>query len=99
MKFVIEIDGGQRYLEKGAEEDKTRDRHLVDLGLTVMRFSNREVFENIEGILQRIRRHLENPTRPAAESPTNPLQCIPLRAAFPSPTRPGAFEPLPGFLA
>ncbi len=60
-KLVIEIDGSQHYLEEGAEKDKIRDKRLADLGLTVMRFSNRDVFTNIEGVLQRIHRHLENP--------------------------------------
>ena len=35
-------------------KDEKRDRHLADLGLTVMRFSAREVFENAEGVLESI---------------------------------------------
>ncbi len=35
-------------------KDATRDRHLADLGLTVLRFSAREIFENTEGVLERI---------------------------------------------
>ena len=53
-RLVIEIDGGQHYSEPGMAKDAMRDRHLADLGLTVMRFSAREVFENTEGVLQRI---------------------------------------------
>ena len=52
--LVIEIDGGQHYSQTGKDKDAIRDRHLADLGLTVMRFSAREVFENTEGVLQRI---------------------------------------------
>lgn len=53
-KLVIEIDGGQHYSEPGITKDAERDRHLSDLGLTVMRFSAREIFENTEGVLERI---------------------------------------------
>ena len=53
-KLVIEIDGGQHYSEPGMVKDAMRDRHLADLGITVQRFSAREVFENIEGVLESI---------------------------------------------
>ena len=50
-KIVIEIDGGQHYLEKGIEKDRIRDHHLHGLGLTVLRFSNIDVLQNIEGVV------------------------------------------------
>jgi very-short-patch-repair endonuclease len=53
-KLVIEIDGGQHYSEPGLAKDYRRDRHLTDLGLSVMRFSAKEVFENTEGVLEMI---------------------------------------------
>ena len=60
-KLVIEIDGGQHYSEPGMAKDAMRDRHLADLGITVQRFSAREVFENTEGVLERIFEGLPNP--------------------------------------
>jgi len=53
-KLVIEIDGSQHYTEPGLTKDAMRDRHLADLGLNIMRVSAREVFENTEGVLERI---------------------------------------------
>ena len=53
-KLVIEIDGGQHYSEAGQAKDAMRDRHLADLGLTVMRLSAREVFENTAGVMESI---------------------------------------------
>jgi very-short-patch-repair endonuclease len=53
-KLVIEIDGGQHYSEAGIKKDDARDRHLMDLGLRVLRVSAREVFENTEGVLEEI---------------------------------------------
>ena len=60
-QLVIEIDGGQHYSKAGKTKDATRDCHLVDLGLTVLRFSAREVYENTEGVLERIFERLPNP--------------------------------------
>jgi len=53
-KLVIEIDGGQHYSEAGLKKDAERDCHLADLGLTVIRVSAKEVFENNEGVLESI---------------------------------------------
>ena len=60
-KLVIEVDGGQHYSEPGMVKDAERDCHLTDLGLTVLRFSAREVFENTEGVLERVFERLPNP--------------------------------------
>ncbi len=56
--LVIELDGGQHYSEEGRYKDKQRDNYLQSQGLYVMRFSDREVFENLEGILTHIADHL-----------------------------------------
>ena len=60
-KLVIEIDGGQNYSESGMAKDAQRDRHLAEFGLMVVRYSAREVFENTEGVLERIFERLPNP--------------------------------------
>jgi very-short-patch-repair endonuclease len=60
-KLVIEIDGGQHYSEPGMVRDAKSDCHLANLGLKVLRFSAREVFENTEGVLERIYERLPNP--------------------------------------
>lgn len=58
VKLVIEIDGGQHYSQQGREKDRKRDDYLSRLGLNVLRFSDREVLKNMEGVLQRIYEHL-----------------------------------------
>ncbi|MDD3581794.1 MAG: endonuclease domain-containing protein [Desulfobacca sp.] len=57
-RLVIEVDGGQHYAVPGRAEDQKRDDHLADLGLTVIRFSDREIFQNMEGVLENILRFL-----------------------------------------
>ena len=53
-KLVIEVDGGQHYTDEGKEYDRLRDEYLVSSGLTVLRFTNSEVIENIEGVVESI---------------------------------------------
>jgi very-short-patch-repair endonuclease len=57
-KLVIELDGGGHYTYEGKELDHKRDSLLKKEGLTVLRFSDRELFKNIEGVLQRIYQNL-----------------------------------------
>ena len=53
-KLVIEIDGSEHYQEKGRENDKIRTAVLEGMGLHVLRFSNREVDRNFEGVCYKI---------------------------------------------
>ncbi len=57
-KLVIEVDGGQHNVKEGKEKDGVRDQWLASKGYTVLRFWNNEVLENIEGVLEEIKRHL-----------------------------------------
>ena len=57
-KIVIEIDGSQHYEEQGKQEDKIRDRYLKAHNLTVLRYSNRDIHTNFEGVCQDILNHI-----------------------------------------
>ena len=57
-KLIVELDGGQHYTEEGVNRDQIRDNYLENFGFSVLRFSDREVFKNIEGVLKRIFEHL-----------------------------------------
>ena len=52
--LVIELDGGQHYSETGQAKDRTRDDVLTEMGIKVLRFSDRDVFENIDGVMEGI---------------------------------------------
>jgi len=52
--LVIELDGGQHYSEAGKAKDRTRDDVLIEMGIKVLRFSDRDVFENIGGVMEGI---------------------------------------------
>ena len=52
--LVIELDGGQHYSEIGKAKDRARDDVLTKTGIKVLRFSDRDVFENIGGVMEEI---------------------------------------------
>ncbi len=62
--LVIEVDGGQHYSEEMLEADRRRDDYIGGNGLTVMRFSNLEVRQNLEGVVERVLVRLESPSVP-----------------------------------
>lgn len=63
-KLIIEIDGGQHYENEGIKKDQTRDDFFRSLNLTVLRFSDTDVFKNINGVLERIHERLKSPLAP-----------------------------------
>jgi len=56
-KLVIEVDGSQHESDEILEADRKRDEYLQNQGLTVLRFNDVEVLNNIEGVVENI---LEN---------------------------------------
>ena len=58
-KLCIELDGDSHYTEAGFEYDTARTEILNSLNIRVLRFENKEVFENPEGILEEIKRHFK----------------------------------------
>ena len=57
-KLIIEIDGSQHYLAESIQKDKNRDHYLNNLGFTVLRYSNSDIFKRLDGVLKEIYRHL-----------------------------------------
>ncbi len=47
---VIEVDGDTHGTETGIKRDAVRDRYLAERGYEVVRFTNRDVVENAEGV-------------------------------------------------
>ena len=52
--LVIEIDGGQHYSDEEKAKDSQRDSYLKSIGLHVLRISDREVIDNMNGVLEKI---------------------------------------------
>ena len=55
-RLIIELDGSQHYTDPGMAHDAERTEALEKLGIYVLRFSNKEVDDNFEGVCSEIDR-------------------------------------------
>ena len=53
-KIAIELDGGQHNTDTGRVRDDERDALLARMNITVLRFWNNEIIENIDGVVEKI---------------------------------------------
>ena len=53
-KLPIELDGASHDHDTAQAQDFRRTRYLQDQGIRVIRFENRDVMENLEGVLAAI---------------------------------------------
>ena len=51
-KLIIELDGAQHY--EAPEKDRKRDAHLAAKGFRILRFSNHEVFADLDAVVEAI---------------------------------------------
>jgi very-short-patch-repair endonuclease len=54
-KLVIEVDGKIHLNENIKREDKNKDEYFDSIGLTILRFTNDEVFTKIERVIKKIK--------------------------------------------
>jgi len=57
--IIIELDGGQHATDR--ERDTEREDWLKGEGFQIIRFWNNDVFQNLDGVLETIRRKLNVP--------------------------------------
>ena len=57
-KLIIELDGSQHYDGAGEEKDAKRDNYMRSLGLTVLRYTNRDINERFENVCEDIYKHI-----------------------------------------
>ena len=56
--LVIEIDGTQHFEEAGLQADKERDAYFRSLGITVLRYSNRQINQDFASVCEDILHYL-----------------------------------------
>ncbi len=57
-KIVIELDGSQHYESKGKMKDSERDAYLQEHGMTVLRYSNRDIDTRFDDVCADILKYL-----------------------------------------
>ena len=55
-RLIIEIDGLQHYTNQGKAHDKARIEILERYGIHILRFSNKDIEENFDGVCRMIDR-------------------------------------------
>jgi len=58
--LVIELDGDIHNLEEIKKKDTEREKAITELGITVIRFTNDEIFTEIGNVLTKVEAHLKN---------------------------------------
>ena len=59
-RLVIELDGGQHNIAVNINYDFLRSEYIKQRGFKVIRFWNKEIDENIEGVIAKITEELNN---------------------------------------
>ena len=54
LKIAIEIDGETHYQKEGLKNDKIRQKYLENLSITVKRYLNNEIYNNIDNVVSDI---------------------------------------------
>ncbi len=60
-KLAIELDGKDHFTDNGFERDEARTKFLKNLNIRVLRFENKEVFEQLDGVLAEITAQFTTP--------------------------------------
>jgi very-short-patch-repair endonuclease len=59
LKLVIEVDGGYHLSEEQQKFDRERERDLQLFGINVIRFTNFEITNNMEKVINKIKEEIE----------------------------------------
>ena len=62
-KLIVELDGSQHYAPEKAEQDAQRTMYLQQQGFSVLRFSNRDIWERFQGVCESIDAAMKYRTR------------------------------------
>jgi len=65
LKLALEIDGDSHYRKDAEFSDREREAYIEAFGIRFIRFTNKEVYENIDGVLLKIRGKISEITSPA----------------------------------
>ena len=60
LKLVIELDGYTHQFEDVFDKDLKKQQKLQEIGLTVLRFSDNDVLNNIESVIMAIEEYMLN---------------------------------------
>jgi len=65
LKLAIEVDGDSHYIEDAKLSDRERQIKIETFGIQFLRFTNREIYENLQEALLRLMERIKQITSPA----------------------------------
>ena len=85
LNLAIEVDGYTHEFNEVFEKDNLKAKRLNKLGITVLRFSDKDVINNIEGVVAMIKQYIEEAVK--IYTPLAPLNRREMRSSITSNTR------------
>jgi very-short-patch-repair endonuclease len=72
-KLAIELDGDSHFYPAAQHHDEQRQRYVESFGIRCLRFTNSEVYENLDGVLETVARALQDVAAGGGkDTPLNP---------------------------
>lgn len=59
FKLAIELDGDTHYEDDAQENDRERENYIKTYDVHFLRFTNNEVYGNLDGVLEKIREEID----------------------------------------
>jgi very-short-patch-repair endonuclease len=59
-KLVIELDGAEHFTLEGSEHDLIRDSYISSFGINILRYENRDIYNNLEAVLEDIKNNFKS---------------------------------------
>src|SRR5581483_6362873 len=59
LRLAIEIDGSSHDGDDAQEYDTARQQYIEALGIQFLRFTNSDIYNNLEGVITKITNHVE----------------------------------------
>ncbi len=64
LKLIIEIDGDSHAEESARKNDVQREEYFRKLGFRIIRYQNRDILKNIDGVFEDLYKKISNPSQP-----------------------------------
>ncbi len=71
-RLIVEVDGGQHFLEDGRARDQRSDACFKEHGLDVLRFTDTEVLQNMQGVIEAILMAMRRGKQGVSPGPLSP---------------------------
>lgn len=55
LNLVVEVDGESHYYKSGIQHDEQRNQFLNKLDIKVIRFTNQQIYDNLDGVLETLK--------------------------------------------